>query len=288
MAQILARKLESKPLTETQPFDWRAHLKVHPAAELLPAISDDELRALADDIWANGLRTKIVVWCPDANTQNEALLDGRHRLDALARLGLLCINDAGSLALTKTWGGNKWLDGPGRLECDYSLGSDPYALALSYNVHRRHVTLEQKRDLIAKVLKAKPGQSNRVIAEQVKADHKTIETVRAGMEGRGEIPHVEKHTDSKGRSQPAKKAKPVAEQTAVKDSDSAKTVSVRDTALIDFTAHVLELRRRVGKHRPERFINSAITPEDLVHLSKFLAALAELKTQQKPKGGHVS
>jgi hypothetical protein len=73
------------------------------------------------------------------------------------------------------------------------------------NISRRHLTAEQKRDLIAKLLKANPEQSNRTIAKQVKADHKTVGSVRTELEGRGEVPHVETRTDSKGRKQPAKR-----------------------------------------------------------------------------------
>jgi len=61
--------------------------------------------------------------------------------------------------------------------------------------------------VIAKILKAKPEQSNRQIAKQVKVDHKTVGAIRAEGEGRGEIPHVEARTDTKGRKQPSAKPK---------------------------------------------------------------------------------
>ena len=35
-------------------------------------------------------------------------------------------------------------------------GIDPYDFVLTANLHRRHLTADQKRDLIVKVLKAKP------------------------------------------------------------------------------------------------------------------------------------
>jgi hypothetical protein len=35
---------------------------------------------------------------------------------------------------------------------------------MSANIHRRHLTIEQKRELIGKLLKAQPKQSNRQIA----------------------------------------------------------------------------------------------------------------------------
>jgi hypothetical protein len=41
---------------------WRDVLKVHPAAELFPPMSPDELQALGEDIKANGLTAPIIVW----------------------------------------------------------------------------------------------------------------------------------------------------------------------------------------------------------------------------------
>lgn len=54
-------------------------------------------------------------------------------------------------------------------------------------------------------LKADPTKSDRQIAETVKVDHKTVGAVRQDLEGRGEIPHTETRTDSKGRQQKGKK-----------------------------------------------------------------------------------
>src|SRR5262249_40068638 len=42
-------------------------------------------------------------------------------------------------------------------------------------------------------------------AKQAKVDHKTVAAVRREGEARGEIPHVETRTDSKGRKQPTRK-----------------------------------------------------------------------------------
>ena len=65
--------------TDTKPFDWRVHLKVHPAADLFPLMSEAELQALADDLKRTGkLQHSIVL------TEDGRLLDGRNRLDALA------------------------------------------------------------------------------------------------------------------------------------------------------------------------------------------------------------
>ena len=76
---------------------------------------------------------------------------------------------------------------------------------LALNVHRRHLTAEQKREVIAKLIEAQPEKSDRQIAKQVKRDHKTVGAVRAQMEDVGRVPHVETRTDTKGRKQPIKK-----------------------------------------------------------------------------------
>jgi hypothetical protein len=46
------------------------------------------------------------------------------------------------------------------------------------------------------------------VADQTGASHHTVKAVRAKAEGRGQIAHVDKRTDSQGRAQPAKKGKP--------------------------------------------------------------------------------
>lgn len=83
----------SKDITSASAsFNWRDHLKVHPAADLFPLMSEQELRELADDIRKNGLQQPMVL-CHRRFTATEPaqkfLIDGRNRLDALALLGWL-------------------------------------------------------------------------------------------------------------------------------------------------------------------------------------------------------
>jgi hypothetical protein len=175
----------------TERFDWRKHLAVHPAADLFPLMSEAELKELADDIKKNGLIDPLVVW-----KKGGSLLDGRNRLDAMALAGILGVDSQGRLCNASSIVPIIW----------HRIGTgDPWSIALSLNVHRRHLSLEQKRDLIAKVLKATPEKSDRQIASITKSDHKTVGKVRAKKEGRGEIPHVDARPDTKGRKQPAKR-----------------------------------------------------------------------------------
>jgi len=71
-----------------QVVNWRDRLPVHSAADVFPLMSEKERKELAGDIKRNRLKTKIVVWSPEAGAEKQ-LLDGRNRLDALALMSRL-------------------------------------------------------------------------------------------------------------------------------------------------------------------------------------------------------
>ncbi len=87
-------------------------MKAHPAALLLPQMTDDEYAGLKADIAANGQRHPVVVHLG-------LVLDGRHRLRACEDLGI----------------DPKFED---------FTGGDPIAFVLSANVHRRSLTASQR------------------------------------------------------------------------------------------------------------------------------------------------
>jgi hypothetical protein len=190
-------------------FDWRAHLKVHPAADMFPLRSEDEIKELAASIKDNGLQVPIVLLTTAVLDENgrrtdvyeHQLFDGRSRLDALAMLGWLEPSEKPKKA-TRRGLSTTIRHAPIQLVNDEkavniddadlfrfvdgnSCGSDGdsySSMAASLNVHRRHLTVEQKRDVIAKLLKANPETSDRAIAKSAKVDNKTVAKVRAEME----------------------------------------------------------------------------------------------------------
>jgi DNA-binding Lrp family transcriptional regulator len=188
---------------------WRDVITVHPAADLFPLMTRDELIALGEDIKKNGLRTPVTIWWPDPDSNKVFLLDGRNRLDSMEAVGLPILKEewrgGGIHQLRFSYrelygrGGGIAFDG---LNCD----ADPYAYVISANIHRRHLTADQKRDLIAKLLKATPDKSNRQIAKMVGASHPHIGKVRAELESTGDVETVTTSIDTKGRKQPIKKA----------------------------------------------------------------------------------
>ena len=162
---------------------WRDTMPTHPAAALFPRMSSDELRESGKDIRKNGLRSSIALWQPDKGA-SALLLDGISRVDAL----------------------------------EVELGR-PVRVVL----HRRHLTAEQRHELIGKLIEAMPEKSNRQIAKLVNASPTTVGTKRAEMEATGEVPKLDTSTDTRGRRQPVHKARATAPQAHL----SERTVAVK-------------------------------------------------------------
>jgi ParB-like chromosome segregation protein Spo0J len=100
------------------------------------------------------------------------------------------------------------------------------------NDHRRHMSIEQRRDKATARLKANPETSNRQIGLAVGLDDKTVASIRADLEARSEIPNVSTRTDTNNRKQAARKSK---KESAKKDT-SAKKNKDKDSAKKDISA----------------------------------------------------
>ena len=94
-------------------------MKVHPAAEIFPMLSEEELTELAEDIKANGLLHPLIV-------KDGVLVDGRNRREACRRAGV-------------------------EPRVEELNGTDPIAYILATNVNRRHLTKGQRAMAVAKL-----------------------------------------------------------------------------------------------------------------------------------------
>jgi hypothetical protein len=211
-----------------KPKSWREVIKIHPAAELFPRLSNDELLTLGKSIKAEGLRNPAAIWRDGSNEDKDApeyLIGGVNRLDAMEQVGIQVIGKDGKLDLEKfrprglagvgrdrveyhyrPWVGmaHLLLGGVSRAKKTENSGTDPFEYVIAENITRRQLTGEQKRELISKLLQAKPAMSDRAIGEMAKADHKTVGKQRSRLEQTGEIPQLAKiiGADNKSRSRP--------------------------------------------------------------------------------------
>jgi ParB-like chromosome segregation protein Spo0J len=153
--------------------------KFHPLADTFPLMEGKEFDALVADIKANGLREKITLY-------QGMILDGRNRYRACEAAGV-----------------------PAVFDIPFE-GDDAAALAfvISKNIHRRHLSAEKKNEMIDELIIADPAQSDRTIAETVKASPTTVGKRRAKMEAACKVSTVDTRKDKRGREQPARKPKP--------------------------------------------------------------------------------
>ena len=125
---------------------WRKTYKVHPAADVFPMMSDEELDELGEDIKANGLNVPLSFCWVETGTPaaHRVLIDGRNRLEAMERVGIqLRVRNSG---LPESLHGK---------ETANTIDGDPVALIIGLNVHRRHLTKQQQADLIVAAHKAR-------------------------------------------------------------------------------------------------------------------------------------
>jgi ParB-like nuclease domain len=131
--------------------------RTHPMANLLPRLIPREYEDLKEDIRRHGLHAPIVV------TVDGLVLDGRHREQACRELGIACP----------------------RVTVPDSRPESLIAVVASMNIHRRHLTPEQKAAWFERVLLECPTAAAAIIdVEQVKA---AAEAARNGNLKRGEI-----------------------------------------------------------------------------------------------------
>ncbi len=178
---------------------------LHPVNDA-PMLSPAELKALAADIKRHGLQEPIVIWRDNRDAANgskgpfpQFLLDGKNRAKALAMLGITDPNHApsGKLVINR---GVRYVDaikmttslGGGQSVTEWVIDTDPYALHLSLNYHRRQLsqaeqrkmlTSTQKRWEIKKVIIKHPQWNDNEIAKKFSASHNTVASVRSEMGG---------------------------------------------------------------------------------------------------------
>ena len=192
-------------------MSWRDHIKVHPAADLFPMMSESELRELGEDIKENGQRVQVVLWKDPSPGGEYWLIDGRNRLDAMELAGLCVFDKIGRQKFF--W---RLMDG------------DPYEVVLSLNLLRRNLTDGQRRELIGKIIKAKPEASNVTIAKETGTSEPTVRRVRNGLSSSGD--EVDQRTGRAAARPQAKKPRPKPERSRSSTAPPAAKRSILNSA----------------------------------------------------------
>ncbi len=150
--------------------------------QILPVLAADEHAALRADIEANGVRIPV-----DVDEQGN-ILDGHHRVWICRELGIDC---------------------PRRVLVGLT-DEDKIVHAVAVNVHRRHLSREQRRELVAQLRGS--GLSARSIGRTLNVDHTTVlldlrDTAPGpdGSRGGNAPPDAETVTGADGKAYPARK-----------------------------------------------------------------------------------
>jgi hypothetical protein len=213
-------------------FDWRALLKVHPAAEAFEPLPEAEMQELTEDIRVNGLRALPVLWW--SADQVPFLIDGRTRLDALAQLGLIYETPDHHVGL-RTWTGTKWANLSGDRMLFENVRGDPYEIARSFNVRRRHLSFDDKRRAVERLLKIHPELSHRQIAEKADVSPTSVGKIYKQKQEAGDVSTVDtSRIDTKGRRQPTHKHRAPKQEVAAAERD---TLAATAPTLVHFTFH---------------------------------------------------
>jgi hypothetical protein len=173
-------------------------LKFHPIADRFPLMKGAEFDELVADIKAHGLREKIDLY-------QGKIVEGRNRYRALQRLGIDL-----SAEPSKYFRKAIYAHSAGGEIAPHEQSNDDKVRAyiISRNIHRLHLTAEQKRDLLVELVKASPEKSDRQLAKEADTTHPTIAKARKQAEATGKALPVEKRVgaDGKARKQPTQKA----------------------------------------------------------------------------------
>jgi ParB-like chromosome segregation protein Spo0J len=157
----------------------------HPHANFFPLMEGGEFAALVEDIRAHGLHEPIVLF-------ENMILDGRNRDRACHEAGVE----------------------PQYRGVTFGDHAEAIAFVISRNIHRRNLTAEQNREIVAKLLKAAPEQSDRHVARTAHVSPTTVGRVREDLEQKGDVSKVDTSLDTKGRNQPRRRSKKSKESLA--------------------------------------------------------------------------
>jgi hypothetical protein len=148
--------------------------------------------------------SEAAVW--DPKYRNFEVLDGRSRLDAMESVGLeVAIFDKDGLLNSELFE-----------IVDLARGDTPEAYVASANVHRRHLSAEDRQDALIRLIARAPEKGDRLIGEEAGVDHKVVGRARKKGEQLGRVPQLAKTIGKDGKARKAPVRKTLAPKSAPK------------------------------------------------------------------------
>lgn len=168
--------------------------------QVMPPLSADERAELEQSIIDNGVQVPILV------AADGAIVDGHHRDEIARKHNLHCPRTVSDKSEQELRG-----------------------LAFSLNLHRRHLTREQKRQIVAESIKADPQLSDREHGRRTGVSGNTAAAVRRDLEATAQVEQSDVRVSGDGRVRPA--TQPPRSITIHRDdegNETGRTVDDRD------------------------------------------------------------
>jgi len=218
--------------------------------QLLDPLSPEDFKALEADILERGVMVPIEL------DEDGNVLDGYHRL-------LICEK-------------HKISDYPKVIRRGWTE-EQKRTHARRMNLARRHLTREQRRELIKDQLREAPDQTDRKIAAQLGVDHKTVGKVRGKLEQGGEVPQVKQRAGRDGKAykrvgRSAKQSAAVVDVSGMTVPDKLKSAFKAVPEFKSLDNVLLEAKRRMlavvkGNRRVRRHVDQlrAVLSQNVPH-----------------------
>lgn len=232
--------------------------------QVMPDLSPEEFEVLKQDIAKSG------VLVPVEYDENGNILDGHHRVRACAELGI------------KEW--------PSVVRVGFTE-EQKRTHARRLNLNRRHLTQEQKRELIRQQLIETPAISDRQIARDLGVDNKTVGVQRKELESTEEIPQLTETMGADGKVRPryiekeAQEVQPSPTTDQVESSPKASAPSISQTTSVFLpTNKGMEkaVQKEIKKSNPGTHVilssesNEWYTPAKYIEAVRLVMGLIEL------------